>query len=533
LPNIYRIHPAIGIARVGDSESPDGYFVGPEAPGVPPSLNPPDAPHDPNAGYKDDQGRIKRQGARFRIYEYTLDDAGTTTKVREITADEAQIEWEVHLANRKAAAPEFSADEESGDRRNNGVPEEELIIDAGSQKISGVGQDMKQLRGSFMDTIVQLGDLLTDSAGRLIVLGGIGKSQSPLGRKPRHYANNDGWCDDTSDGPVRATVRVNGSTETIETDPAWVIVAPPDFAPPIESVVTLYDVVYNMMVKFDPSLATSDATKVSFTHDIYPIFRRVSNMHWVSMVAAIGHGPEQSLGHFSSLAQRLSDKSPRVRDLRRFIFRRLRNPQGGGGSMPKLPVNPDPDNPAVLSLTEAQYERMRRWAEGEFEDDWPEGGEPTPLPLDELPDMETPHALDRAALEACVGGGFFPGIEVGRIMLEESTYDKNRPFRVNAQFSPGVLTARMAVPWQADFLACSFVGDDDEPFDRRDWWPSQRPNDVYRGQVQGPWIPPNWTEISNMVDNWSQLGFVVKEEDTDRYVEDERDVEGEHTPNLQ
>src|SRR5215204_5557410 len=133
MPSTYRIHPSIGIARVGDS--PDEYFVGSGAPGVPPSLNRPDAPHDPNSGYKDDQGRIKRQGARFRIYEYTLDDAGTTTKVREITADEAQIEWEVHLANRKAAAPEFSADEESGDRRNNGVPEEELIIDAGSQKI--------------------------------------------------------------------------------------------------------------------------------------------------------------------------------------------------------------------------------------------------------------------------------------------------------------------------------------------------------------------------------------------------------------
>jgi hypothetical protein len=70
MPNIYRIHPAIGIARVGDSASE--CFVGPEAPGVPPSLNRPNAPRDPSAGYKDDQGRIKRQGARFRIYEYIL-----------------------------------------------------------------------------------------------------------------------------------------------------------------------------------------------------------------------------------------------------------------------------------------------------------------------------------------------------------------------------------------------------------------------------------------------------------------------------
>jgi hypothetical protein len=141
--------------------------------------------------------------------------------------------------------------------------------------------------------------------------------------------------------------------------------------------------------------------------------------------------------------------------------------------------------------------------------------------------MERPHALDRATLEACVGGGFFPGIEVGQIMLEETTYDRNRLFRINAQFSPGTLTARMAVPWQADFLACSFVGDDDELFSRRDWWPGQRPNDVYRGQVRGTWVPPSWTRFSDMVANWSQLGFVVKEEGTDRYVEDER------SPNLQ
>ena len=49
---------------------------------------------------------------------------------------------------------------------------------------------------------------------------------------------------------------------------------------------TLYDAVYNVMARFDPRLAVTDATKVSFTKDIYPILRRVSNMHWVSKLAA-------------------------------------------------------------------------------------------------------------------------------------------------------------------------------------------------------------------------------------------------------
>lgn len=170
------------------------------------------------------------------------------------------------------------------------MPESKLIIDAGAQRITGVKQSMKRLRGRFMDAVdVALGDLLTDDAGRLVILGGFGKSQSqPPGRNLDHFANNEGWCDDTSDGPVRA--RLSGSAETIEADSAWVIVTPPDFAPPIENVVTLYDVVYAMMAKLiDASLNVTDASRVSFTKDIYPILRRVSKLRWVSPDAARGH----------------------------------------------------------------------------------------------------------------------------------------------------------------------------------------------------------------------------------------------------
>ncbi len=508
----YRIHPSIGIARVGDS--PDDYFVGPEVPGLQSSLNKPDAPPSPNETYKDKKGRIKRQGARFRIYEYTLNDARTPTKIREITADDAQIQWEVHLANRKAAAPQFP---KGNERRNKSVPENKLIIDAGSQKISGPKQNLKRLQGRFMDAIeVPLGNLLTDSAGRLIVLGGFGKSQSPSGTKLVHYANNDGWCDDTSDGPVRAIIKLKGATE-IEADPAWVIVAPPDFAPPIGNVVTLFDVVYNMMAKFDPSLAISDATKVSFTKDIYPILWRASNMPWVSADAEGGHGPGV-FGHFISHLKLLSSNKPDALPLRQRVFRKLRSPEGGGGNMPKLPASTDTKIPGV-SLTKVQYKRMEMWANGKFEADW-KGKAPAPPSLDQLPEKgDKHHPLDRAALEACTGGGFFPGIEVGQIMLKETTYDQNRPFRINAQRLPGELTSMMAVPWQADFLACNF--DDDL---NMDWWPGQRPNQVFRGQQQLEWVPPGW-DFSDMVDKWSHLGFVVKEKGTDRYVEDERSAD--------
>jgi hypothetical protein len=507
----YRIHPAIGIARVGDSL--DDFFVGPESPGFPPTLK---KPGDTSAGagkYKDKLRRVKRQGARFRVYEYTSDDTGAVTAVREITGAHADIEWEVHLANRKAAAPVL----EGARRRNATIPEKDLIIDAGPHRLSGLAQPMHEIRGTFMKSVdVKLGDLLTDADGRLIVLGGHGASQSPRSIPMVHFADNDGWCDDTADGPVRAVVRLHNTPDAVKADPAWVVVAPPDFAPSLENVVTLYDAVYSAMARFDPRLAVGDATPVSFTRDIYPILRRVSNLHWVSMVAARRHG-EGKEHHFISKLAVLASNHPDQAPDREDVFLALRTPDGkGGGNMPKLPPLAVSKAPGA-ALTEQQYARMERWSQGRFEADWT-GREPSPLALDRLPASARPHALDRAALEACVGGPFFPGIEVSRVMLDDTTYDAARPFRINERMTPGGVTARMAVPWQADFNDCSIENG-------ADWWPGQRPNEVRRGsEVHAPWTP-DW-DHQKMVDRWAQLGFVVPKKVGNKieYVEDERFV---------
>ena len=81
------IYPGIGIARVGNS--PDAFFFGPETIG--------EARID-DTNYRDAQGRIKRQAARFRIYG--LNAAGEV--VKEITAADGEIAWSVHVANHKA-----------------------------------------------------------------------------------------------------------------------------------------------------------------------------------------------------------------------------------------------------------------------------------------------------------------------------------------------------------------------------------------------------------------------------------------------
>ena len=84
----YEIYPSIGMARVGNSD--EEYYIASE------SLQ---MDFVPPGGYRDAEGKIKRMGCRFRIYEF--DDDGAI--VREITSDDAVIEWEVQLVNKKAA----------------------------------------------------------------------------------------------------------------------------------------------------------------------------------------------------------------------------------------------------------------------------------------------------------------------------------------------------------------------------------------------------------------------------------------------
>lgn len=519
MKRVYRIHPAIGVARLGDS--PDEFFLGPEAPSV--------APTTKDGKFRDPQNRIRRQAARFRVYEFTYNDANALEQVREITAKDAQVEWQVQLVNRKGAVVKFNSQE----RRNPEIPASKLIIDPGAQKIAGVKQPMKRLEGRFMDKPVSLGDLSTDEAGRLIVLGGFGKSDSvPPGSPLDNYSNNDGWHDDVSDGPVHATIRLSGSNETTEADSAWVIVAPPAFSPELENVITLYDIVYSMTAKYvDKSLAVGDGTKISFTRDIYPLLKRPSLMHWVSDISARGHKPERR-GYFLSRIAQLASNMEEHRALREQIFKRLRNPYtGAGGNMPKLPDSIVNEVSLTVSFTDVQYELMRKWANGEFDADWT-GKEPQPVPLDKISIEQQPHALDRAALEACVGSGRFPGIEVGNIMLERATYDPQRPFRINTALLPGSLTARMAIPWQADFRDCEY-----EEEIGLDWWPGQRPNEVWRmraGELKREkWVPQTkeWTDDITrrpmMVANWNKLGFIVRKliGGEEKFVEDERVLE--------
>src|SRR5206468_3798424 len=161
----------------------DGFFIGPEAPGV-----------TPQGRFRGKDGGLKPQGARFRIYQIDIDANQNEKVVREVTgAKDVAIEWKVALANRKAAARQIFGDgsgtltrNAAAKFRNNGFDRAKLVIAAEDSIKSGAGTSAKRLAGAIafvkakkvqhkVDDI-EVATLRVDDAGRLIVIGGPGKS---------------------------------------------------------------------------------------------------------------------------------------------------------------------------------------------------------------------------------------------------------------------------------------------------------------------------------------------------------------------
>jgi hypothetical protein len=523
----YRIYPSIGIARVGDSR--DGFIIGPEAPGV--------TPEGPFRG-KDDG--IKPQGARFRVFQVDIDANENETVVREVTgAADVQIEWTVQLANRKAAGRQIFGDGTGTLTRNNaaklrnaGFDRDTLVIAATASIKNAAGAAATRLTGSIafakakkvrqrVDNI-ELATLRTDDAGRLVVVGGPGIAGSPANTKLERFSDNDGWYDSVSDGPVSATLRIGKTAHQVI--PAWVVVTVPRYAPGVYGIVTWFDQALNMARTsedgtFDPPRTTS------FLQDVYPILKRTDGLAAVHFTAH-GHG-DSALASPQRLEKFQSDAAARTR-----LLNRLTRPNAEADNFEKVPdtlmpmlnsgANPDPNGPkwAYLSLTAYQIAHLQHWAIGDFVNDWP-GAPPKPTSFDKIPVGRQPHALNEAALEACVGGPFFPGIEGTYDISRIGTYHPERylrqEFRIDPRLPAGSLTEKMALPWQADFADCE-----------RFWWPSQRPVAVTTASgASAEWSrgindPKPDTHHRNMVSFWSHLAFIVRDEATGTFREQGR-----------
>lgn len=494
------VYPPLGVARVGDATGEDDYVVGPEVVGGAPTL-----PDGRPAHYLDDfrspDGAIRRQAARFRVYA-ELADGGT----RELTTDDGvDIRWRVRLANLKAGWYEFlqAMDLPGGlakpaPRRNPavaGVDRALLDVTPAPRAISGGSQGGRAHSfddGAFCGAPVYLGELRTDAAGRLLVLGGHGRSAShPPNQKPTTFANNNGWHDDVSDGPVHATVVFPDGT-ALEAEPGFVAVTPPNYAPGVNGLVTMDDAVRETF-QAEGWIAVPTAT--SFVRDLWPIFLRLTELQWVNHGWFIASGEGSPLNaHAPDVLARLRDGSAGGAAWRRALFSLFRTAGGDlepdTGELPAVfadgfgEIRADENAIIALVVTPTMYAHLRRWAEGDFDDDWP-GAPPQPARFDDLPPEGQCAQLERAALHDCLGGPFHPGIELTWTMRLAGVWAGPYRLKVLPEDAParqdwgdvlqpaaclgpggpydgvaaGALTRFMGVPWQTDEASCNSDGD--------------------------------------------------------------------------
>ena len=559
MSTIYKIHPAVGVARVGPGNQP---YDCPTVAGGLPTIG-----GVPTTAFRDADGKLNPQSAVFQVYAYDsakLDDPGTPVQIGK--GGVTDINWTVWLANKKACWFKFA-----GPNGEDGYPanhvlrnskftgdRQTLVLDPGPKSVSSANAgsasfdlaraDLKKLKPF---PVTSLGSIQASTNGELRVTGGPGNSGAAVARI-KDFANNDGWFDEIADGPVSAKVTVKGKSVDVQV-PAWVLCGPPKFAPQIPNLVTLRDTIYDIAVReqnYNPPLFKDgkfqDSYRPNFNSEIKPILGRPGLYQWVAQLPKSGTVPHGRLPATPAGAAQ-------------FIFSVIRPPDqpnaqiapdGFSTYMPYLagdnPFYGAPAKPAIfLTVTRTQYFLLGQWAKGLVDN-----GPAKPLP----PAI----ALDYGVLDSCVGGPFVPGIEITWISRNPVIYKD--PFRINHRANltqgklrfpqpntaftmqklfgdgvePGDLSSFMAQPWQADYDQCSVQFDPGEKAFGVEikfvlwWWAAQRPDWVFRPKADGsgleqvPWIassdPGGGTNINlggvRMVKKWMDLGFVLKEGDS-------------------
>jgi hypothetical protein len=558
------IYPSIGVARVGNA--PSGYVVGPEVTDPKPLVADTVPGKNP---YRDAEGRLYPQAARFRIYG--VNAAGAIVKELTAPGAGADIAWTVHLANKKAAwyafeialdIPEAASADPSTLRNLTVTDRASLVLDAGAHTLRAGAGSVEMVAGQFMHQgePVYLGKMWCEGDARLLVTGGRGKSASYDGKPATTFANNDGWHDDVSDGPVTAAVSYGGVA--LPVTPAWLVVAPPDYGPQCKSVRTLWDLMRDVAIQTGALIAP---LRPSFTYDIYPIFERLTRLQWVNAGFAAGFG--WNAGYDFTRAdwvERLNDPAAANQETRRVLKNSFRNDTVDAWSPVPWPwvygdamSLPTPETPrAFSSLSATQLTMLEQWTAGDFANDW--GKVPVYSEFDQVPLEQQGDMLTRAALEFCLADAFHPGCEMTWPVRTPSMYME--PFRfghapvgwvepnlgttltsanvavINGPLYrqvPGGISRWMAVPWQTDTASCQsgYVKSYDPNLPT--FWPARVPNQVMTREkyavvmnpeasradrlaafaVRSSWLDPLGTgsyveQINNMIKGFDHMGVV-------------------------
>lgn len=628
---VYRVHPAIGFARVGNSEE---YYLGPEtmaglpvpgqeeiAGGLP--IRPgTESETITSRDLRDREGALKRQAARFRIFQYPKTEResypngggieiaiGCEIDGKTVT----DIIWTVHLANKKANAyilenPDLGPyqsvidgyrDENLPPLRNPAIGPDpdgldrlgKLVIDPGPRAISGTSQgpvrfdkttpasfgkegtgpiSLPHYPKSFPDAkklgkldeptgaIDTLGELRTDERGRLLVLGGYGRACAWSKPDGTFYSldddvDNNGWFDDTADGPVSATIVFDdGSIQ--EVHGAWVVSTDPAYAPQILNIVSLWDDIYDSWLRklrLRPEVFKNGFQSTyspSFQDEVYPVFRGAALQVWATNLPPGAARAHETVGRISP-----KDKPAETIMTGLAYVRNPNHPTQANVGAPLMPFHLGDQGQAFLSPTFTQYFFLSQWNEGNFD----RSGEL---------DLGKGEYLDKAVLVNCLGGRFSPGIDMTFIVREPELYQQDwetsgaGPFRILAKsldyekacpdrpflsegyvplhswtggLEPGDTSKFMAIPWHTDYNSCATHELDPNPLKSTTlyWsWPAQRPVAVYpaseviggklgkqRYSVRGAGTesdnPANQGRYQNrldMIKNWQRIGTVLQ-----------------------
>jgi L-lysine 6-oxidase len=481
----YKIHPAVGFARVGDA--PEAFYLEPTTRGGLPTEFGPHGEEHPVQHFKE-AGQVKRQAARFRVYR---EEPGKAPVALSLGHGLKSISWTVHVANKKSAWYQFF--ELQGDvmigpdntYSKQGIPlrnatvlgdeerRKQLIIDPGPRTVSpshktaqfdaASAGDYKYVSFPPADLIpyaVQtLGGLQMTDDGTLLVLGGHGNAGGPKDSTISSFAGADGWFDDISDGPVIANV-VTDDGQHLRLQ-AWVVTGSPKFAPELNNIASLADTFIDVGVRhmgLCPEMydGHEGAFKEGYTacleRDVLPVFQAMKEYRWAANVDA--------MVSFATPPFELRDLSEANRENREAWFSLLRKPQkrshhgpdefrrlsltNQGGNEPELapshqrlfarngfplmPMNSGDNSISntlpekFMALTPTQYFLLHQWAAGQCV-----SVRDNPMAGQDWPWV---NPVDHACASNVVGEPMAPGIEVTWSMRNPDLLMPGDPFRI-------------------------------------------------------------------------------------------------------
>lgn len=495
----FRIYPSIGIARLGNGPAQkDQVVFSPEVPWA--NL------FETENNYLTEDGALKKQAQRF--YIYACDDDGVP--IGKIDPSEYDIEWTAEVANKKPfwydfnnsldlsvqlenhqdlspnfydleIAPGISTQYRNPNVLNEGLRREggenyrqELVNSPDAVSVSA-SVSRRPIIGSFpflrqgrkfsllareLDTEhkpVKLATLEYDD-GALIFYPADGKSAS-LNPSDLNtdFADNSNWYDDICDGRITAKIKNKSTGETYElTDAqsaAWVASAPPDYAPQIQPLSTMYDLIVGAGAGEDDTDLFPELSLV------FPLMWRLYRMQWVNQGDFLAPSFRETIDKLTAEGKfnDIFDHTDEAAEVREYIFDLFRNPyydynnepvipsknttdltQVESGTAPLLlPFYPGdgidyPGSPAQwFAIPPFMYKELERWKNGEF-------FTPPEFKFKDINEMgafyrermmagaqdpeKAPLMMTRAVLETLYGGGFHPGVELTWPMRHKQMY---------------------------------------------------------------------------------------------------------------